>query len=116
MPKEEIAGTCSVCGRLLEAHVCAKCAGSGKVKAGLLGKRACERCRGTGRVLQCPDWLAHFTKGLPKVGGISFKPTGGAPATPVRQTCPVCKGTKGIRMPFTGQAGPCPRCKGKGWV
>jgi DnaJ-class molecular chaperone len=116
MARKEVSNACRVCGKGLEAHVCAACAGSGKVKAGLFGKRACETCGGTGSVLQCPDWFGHLSHRPARTVGTMFKPTSGNSATPMRRTCPMCKGTRGIRHPMTGQAGPCPRCKGKGWV
>jgi DnaJ-class molecular chaperone len=116
MAQKQVQNTCSVCGRPLEPSFCLNCAGSGKVKAGLFGKRVCEVCGGTGRVLQCPRWVTHAAQGLPNVGRSAPRPTGGGFATPIHRTCPTCKGTKGIRLPFTGQAGPCPTCKGKGWV
>jgi DnaJ-class molecular chaperone len=116
MVKKGLLKTCSVCGKPLELHLCPACAGTGKVRSGLFGKRACERCGGTGRLLLCPDRLSHFTAGLPKVGDVTFKPASGGLGTPARRTCPTCRGTRGIRHPFTGQAGPCPTCGGKGWV
>jgi DnaJ-class molecular chaperone len=115
MPNKALQNTCIVCGRLLEPEVCVKCRGTGQVKGGLLGKRACKACAGTGRVQVCPDWSTHVANWQSGRDWAPQKPTGGA-AIPIHQTCPLCKGTKGIRMPFTGQAGPCPRCKGKGWV
>jgi DnaJ-class molecular chaperone len=116
MVKKGLLRTCSVCGKLLEVHPCRACAGTGKARDGLFGKRACERCHGTGRLLLCPDRAMHLAGALPKVGGVGVGPAGGGLGTPARRTCPTCKGTKGIRHPFTGQAGPCPRCGGKGWV
>ena len=110
-----IGNSCSICGKQLEAQVCLTCKGSGQVRAGLLGRRPCQVCGGTGTVHLCPDGAQHLLAKRSKLGAFTVKPKGGIPPV-ARQTCPICRGTKGIRLPMTGQAGPCPRCKGKGWV
>jgi DnaJ-class molecular chaperone len=115
MANKEPQRTCAVCGKPLELRECLACGGSGKVRAALVLKRTCERCGGSGRLWLCPDWIKHLAGGMPKIGNINFKPTGARSATPLRRTCPLCKGAKGVRGPF-GQVGPCPRCHGKGWV
>ncbi len=116
MPRIEDQDSCSICGKRLESFKCIACKGSGQVKAGLFGKRACQVCGGTGNVHRCPDSAKHLLMKGSRIGAFTVKPTSGNIPKPVGQTCPLCRGTRGVRHPMTGQVGPCPRCKGRGWV
>lgn len=113
-------GICSVCGKRLEARPCRTCKGTGQVKAGLLITRACRACGGTGSVYLCPDSAQHLLRrqllGGSATGASKIKSTNLTPPKPVRQKCPVCHGSRGVRHPMTGQGVPCPRCQGKGWI
>lgn len=106
---------CRVCGKPLERHLCLKCFGAGEIGQGLLNKRACKACAGTGWVYTCPDQKKH-PPAQKTIGGIAGTSTGAGMLKPQRKRCPTCQGTKGIRHPFTGQAGPCPTCGGTGYV
>jgi len=108
-------GVCTVCGKPLKMYTCPTCGGSGKVRLHLVLKRGCEACGGTGWVRRCPDQFAHLVQAASPTRNLVSRH---APANLVNlahRTCPMCKGTRGVRL-ANGQAGPCPTCKGRGWV
>jgi hypothetical protein len=84
---------------------------------GLAVQKACARgVRRYGHCVQMSRFTkAPFSESIKHRGRTYNLPSAEIPR-PGRQTCPLCRGTRGVRHPMTGQSGPCPRCKGIGSV
>lgn len=106
--------TCVFCGKQLRPTRCETCKGTGKVSRSGSGLQTCDACKGQGQFMLCPDWVKHLNK-KPLESRLPMMPKIVPTKSPRPvQRCNICGGAGGIRHPMTGQAGPCPRCKGRG--
>lgn len=111
---------CGKCDRKMELCPCHWCEGTGEMKPSFMSSK-CLFCGGAGKIRKCSNGHAQQLEEplLTNVMASKGRPVPTKPViaiSPLKQKCPVCRGTKAVRHPFTGQIGPCPKCKGQGLI